>query len=283
MMTTELTGAMYEELMNVELDYGCDNLDCTFIDDSPVFLYLSWYQATTISWYESAELANLLSDFEGLGRCYDDGPNYELLGEYVGANIYNCPGYRLPTEAEWEYAARSGTEYEIWTEYGGSDIEGLGLGESIGYNYDCESGLQDNNGGSISLLDYAWFCGNNSSYQVKRVASLLPNGFGLYDMHGNVAEWVQDWSSDSINIYQGLSSIDSTNFPYSLVDPYSAPSGTQKILRGGSFNSWAYQLTNDIRGVRVADESAGIRVGGSWTYRTFYQYLHGVRLVRTAN
>jgi formylglycine-generating enzyme required for sulfatase activity len=69
--------------------------------------------------------------------------------------------YRLPTEAEWEYAARSGGKKEKYS--GSDDIDSVG-----------------------------WY-GNNSGYSTHPVGSKKPNGLGLYDMIGNVSEWCQDW------------------------------------------------------------------------------------------
>jgi len=104
--------------------------------------------------------------------------------------------YRLPTEAEWEYACRAGSGAR-WS-FG--DQEGR-------------------------LRDYAWYDANATSAgedYAHRVGTRQPNPWGLYDMHGNVWEWTQDWYSDyTLN---------------SQVDPRGPASGAQRVLRGGSFN-----------------------------------------------
>jgi formylglycine-generating enzyme len=100
--------------------------------------------------------------------------------------------YRLPTEAEWEYAARSGGKNEQWA---GTSSE-------------------------KELREYAWYY-NDSTYQSHPVGSKKPNGLGLYDMTGNVWEWMSDWYDDG---YYAKSPKD---------EPQGAASGRTHSLRGG--------------------------------------------------
>ena len=112
--------------------------------------------AVDVSWYDAVQFCNRLSEREGYRPCYR-----QKFGRWVCD--WRADGYRLPTEAEWEYACRAGTT----TRYSwGDDPE--------------------------RLKRYAWF-DEESPGQAHEVAQKLPNPWGLYDMHGNVWEWCWDW------------------------------------------------------------------------------------------
>lgn len=111
-----------------------------------------------VSWLDAVSYANARSRLEGLSECYDDAGSVR-----GGGSIYACTGYRLPTEAEWEYAARAGTT-------------GARHGE---------------------LGQVAWFFENSRPSgpgmdAVHPVGQLQANAWGLYDMLGNVSEWTHD-------------------------------------------------------------------------------------------
>ena len=112
----------------------------------------------------------------------------------------NCV-YRLPTEAEWEYACRA------WT--------------STRFSYGDDPG-------STNLTNYAWYQ-DNSDRQTHPVGQKLPNPWGLYDMHGNVWEWCQDW----IDVYPGGIAVD----PQGPAIPLPTW-GSGHVFRGGSWGDW---------------------------------------------
>ena len=118
--------------------------------------------------------------------------------------------YRLPTEAEWEYACRAGTT----TRYSfGNDPEGL-----VKYANSWDAGVIEKWPAASNRLK-----GNDGYIFTAPVGSFLPNPFGLYDMHGNVNQWCADWFGKD---YYSVSGVD---------DPQGPATGTQHVLRGGSF------------------------------------------------
>lgn len=166
--------------------------------------YIGRYEVTQAQ-YE-AVMGDNPSFFDDCGGdCPVEQETWEDAVDFIDALIA-MTGYelRLPTEAEWEYACRAGTT----TEYSFGDDDDL-------------------------LDDYAWY--HLSADETHAVGQKLPNPWGLYDVHGNVWEWCNDWYDD--DYYEVSPS----------VDPAGPASGTFRVLRGGSWFEFAFVLRSPIR------------------------------------
>ena len=145
--------------------------------------------------------------------------------------------YRLPTEAEWEYACRAGTDTAFYS----------GPINFTGKHFDS------------SLDRVGWYSGNSENTS-RSVALKQPNAWGLYDMHGNVWEWCQDWWEHWYGKFQ--------DGPVS--DPEGPPKGRFKIYRGGSWFAGAqYHRAADRMRARPDTRSYGI---GFRVARSEYAY-----------
>ena len=119
-----------------------------------------------VTWQEAAAYCNRLSERAGLGLCYTcngAGRDVDCAPNSTFNTPYDCPGYRLPTEAEWEYAARAGRSFEYYND---------------------------------QLDSYAWSSDNLAKRSPMNGGEKQRNPWGLYDMLGNVDEWCSDWQDD---------------------------------------------------------------------------------------
>jgi formylglycine-generating enzyme required for sulfatase activity len=156
-----------------------------------------------VTWYGSVAYCDWLSLQQGLPRAYSHS-----TWQCNSGNPYTATGYRLPTEAEWEYACRAGST----TAFANGAITAT---------------LIDPN---LALM--GWYYGNTGSWWSHPVAQKLPNAWGLYDMHGNEWEWCNDW----YGTYGG-----------DVTDPVGPAAGTYRVVRGGSWGSFAQYCRSAFR------------------------------------
>jgi formylglycine-generating enzyme required for sulfatase activity len=137
--------------------------------------------------------------------------------------------FRLPTEAEWEYACRAGSVGQ-WC-FGDSEEDASDVWKDVDITAAGESCFDEDLKGR--LKDYAWF-GYNSRSQTHPVGQKKPNAFGLFDMHGNVSEWCSDWYGN----YESSS----------LRNPTGPSSGSSRVARGGGWSSKQLGCRSATRG-----------------------------------
>jgi len=153
------------------------------------------------SWLDALKYCNKRSEVEGLT------PVYTINGNQVTWNR-EANGYRLPTEAEWEYSCRAGTITPFYT----------------GNTMDDAGWFRDN---SVTIVD-----GYRSRHTFP-VGKKEPNAWGLYDMHGNVLEWCWDWMSAYTSSHK--------------IDPIGPATGQRRIYRGGCFDLISAQCRSAFR------------------------------------
>ena len=187
-----------------------------------------------VNWYNALVYCNKLSIKEDLTPCYTisgstDPDNWGTVPTSSNSTWnaavcdFDADGYRLPTEAEREWLARGGENYT----YAGSNTIG----------------------------DVAWYSSNASNKEgTREVKTKQENGYGLYDMSGNVYEWCWDWYASNIS---------------SLTDAAGAKSGNSRVYRGGSFDN--------------SGDSCKIAQRGSYYYPYTRSRNVGFRVVRSAN
>jgi len=191
MDATEVTQEIYEKI----------------IEENPSRILGRKDPVEQVTWLDAIKFCNARSKREGLEVCYDM--------ETRTCN-FEANGYRLPTEAEWEYACRAGEEGN--------------------YYFGSDPGKLKANG---------WFKGNSRNRH-HSVGMKAPNAFGLYDMSGNVAEWVADWW-DPMAYHSSAER-----------NPAGPSRGEYRVTRGGSYADAAPSLSATARGFHTPTRGSEI-------------------------
>ncbi len=217
----EVTQGDYKKLMGKNPSATKDRLDLSekiknksFEPSKSVAPVGDKYPVTGITWFEAAKYCNVRSIKEGFEPCYD---------EETWQCDFTKNGYRLPTEAEWEYACRAGSNTIFYfgddqrklKEYASCWLEG-------GDYYDKKLGYRHKEARAKENKPFVW---NKPYPRMLKVGERKPNDWGLYDMLGNAKEWCNDWYGQ--DYYK--------NSPVN--NPHGPDKGEWKILRGGSYST----------------------------------------------
>jgi len=221
MSATEVTNQQYADLAEWACSQGycavnesslLDALDGSIAelldlenDNCEIFFRFGWFYVDEgkedhpvreVTWYGAVAYCDWLSLQASLPRAYDHG-----TWQCNDHDPYNALGYRLPTEAEWEYACRA------------RSTTGFFYGQITDPDYN-----------DPVLNEIGWYI-SNSDDSTHPVGQLIPNAWGLYDMHGNLYEWCNDWWED----YDG-----------DVIDPVGhSGSGSHRVVRSGEWDNLA--------------------------------------------
>ena len=184
----------------------------------------------SITWFEAAQYCNWLSEREGLPESEWVYPRIADVkeGMELAPGHLDRIGYRLPTDAEWEFAARAGAAAPRF----------FGTSEEL-------------------LREYAWYAGNTFAERSWPVGQLKPNDLGLFDMYGNVWEWIHDLAKPNGQMGAAEVRVDGEDASRTVSAQYPRP------RRGGSYSYDASYLRSAHRGAYIPDErrdSVGFRV-----------------------